>query len=190
MGPRPGAPVPAVRDGAQVSRHPRVHRYKHGRHGLGTGSKIIASENGCANPLQTPYRVLVDFAALVSSAQRDGWASGKGDISLVRKQAASLGWAEVAVRRSDPPVAVLRPTDKAAAHPRSPSAQYGLGQQPLHTDGAHLADPPDVVVLASAHPSPTPTLLWTAIIGPGPISSRTAVVAPGMSVSDALAHVM
>jgi hypothetical protein len=41
------------------------------------------------------------------------------------------------------------------------SAQYGLGAQPLHTDGAHLRTPPDVVVLYSATPNSTPTLIWS-----------------------------
>jgi hypothetical protein len=104
----------------------------------------------------------VDFKALVSAAQREGWASGSGDIDSIRRLAALLGWAEVAIRRGDPPVAVLRPTEPSAAQPRSLSAQFGLGQQPLHTDGAHLAHPPDIVVLVSSRPSPTPTHVWVA----------------------------
>jgi hypothetical protein len=58
-------------------------------------------------------------------------------MGTVRKQAAALGWAEVATRRADPPLSVLRPAEPGAAHPRSLSAQYGLGQQPLHIAGAH-----------------------------------------------------
>lgn len=88
------------------------------------------------------------------------------------------------MRRGDPSVSVLRPTEPGVAHPRSLSAQYGLGQQPLHTDGAHLPDPPDIVVLVSANASPTPTLVWTAAAhigkGPGPISSRLAAFGHGM----------
>jgi alpha-ketoglutarate-dependent taurine dioxygenase len=36
-----------------------------------------------------------------------------------------------------------------------------MGEQPLHTDGAHLPIPPDVVVLSALTVSTTPTLLWT-----------------------------
>jgi alpha-ketoglutarate-dependent taurine dioxygenase len=62
-------------------------------------------------------------------------------------------------------VSVLRPTEKGAARPNSLSARYGLGQQPLHTDGAHLQRPPDLVVLFSERPSTTPTRLWRATYG-------------------------
>jgi hypothetical protein len=78
-----------------------------------------------------PYGALVDFEALVSAARRDGWASGTVGIGTVREQAAAMGWAEVAMRRGDPPVSVLRSAEPGAENPRSLSAQYGLGQQPL-----------------------------------------------------------
>lgn len=65
---------------------------------------------------------MADFAALVSAARRDGWASASGDIDSVRQNAASLGWVEVATRRGDAPVTVLRPVEADAAHPRSLSA--------------------------------------------------------------------
>ena len=41
------------------------------------------------------------------------------------------------------------------------SAVHGRGEQPLHTDGAHMLEPPDVVVLFAKKPSTTPTLLWS-----------------------------
>jgi hypothetical protein len=103
---------------------------------------------------------MVDFKALVATAEKEGWASGSGDVDSIRQQAASLGWIEVAPRRGDPTVSALRPVDASAAHPKSLSATYGLGQQPLHTDGAHLPDPPDLVVLVSQRSSATPTRLW------------------------------
>jgi len=104
----------------------------------------------------------VDFKALVTKAQEAGWASGLGDIESIRRQAASLGFIDVATRRGDATVSVLRPVDPAAARPNSLSAVYGLGEQPLHTDGAHLPDPPDYVVLIAQNPSATATRLWRA----------------------------
>jgi hypothetical protein len=119
-------------------------------------------------------------------AQRDGWASGSGDVESVRAEAAVLGWAEVATRLGDPPVSVLTPTEASAPRSRSLSAQYGLGQQPLHTDGAHLANPPDVMVLVSSHPSPTATLVWVApvqiSVGPGSVELRVDAFMHGMFV--------
>lgn len=54
----------------------------------------------------------------------------------------------------------LRPLSQAQAPPRSLSATYGLGAQPLHTDGAHLASPPDIIVLHAAEATPTATVVW------------------------------
>lgn len=107
-----------------------------------------------------PYGVPVEFTDLVAGAQRDGWIAAAGDIEAIRRQAAAQGWSEVPVRRGEQPVSVLRPVRPGSARPRSLSAQYGLGDQPLHTDGAHLASPPDLVVLAASGPSRTPTRLW------------------------------
>jgi alpha-ketoglutarate-dependent taurine dioxygenase len=36
-----------------------------------------------------------------------------------------------------------------------------VGAFPLHSDGAHLSQPPDYIVLAANSASPTPTLLWS-----------------------------
>ena len=57
-------------------------------------------------------------------------------------------------------MSVLHPVTESAAHPNSLSAVYGLGQQPLHTDGAHLQVPPDVLVFICDRPSATSTQLW------------------------------
>jgi len=107
---------------------------------------------------------MADLKALAATARAKGWATEPGDVKSIRKQAASLGWTEVAPRRGDPTVSVLRPADADAAHPNSLSAVYGLGQQPLHTDGAHMQDPPDLLVFISEHPSATPTQLWRPVI--------------------------
>ena len=120
--------------------------------------------------------------SLVVRVEKDGWASASGDVDWVRRQAASVGWTEVAVRRGDATLSVLRPVVASAARPKSLSATYGLGQQPLHTDGAHLPDPPDFVALISTRPSTTTTLLWRAST---PARSRSL-----LSVSAALSHGM
>jgi alpha-ketoglutarate-dependent taurine dioxygenase len=110
--------------------------------------------------VRRPYGELVKFADLVAGARRDGWITPTVGIEEIRRQAAASGWAEVPVRPGDQPVAVLKPVQPESARPRSLSARYGLGDQPLHTDGAHLASPPDLVVLAAAAASGTPTRLW------------------------------
>ena len=104
---------------------------------------------------------MADLEALRSGdARAKGWATGSGDVESIRKQAASLGWIDVAPRRGDTTVSMLRPVTESAAHPNSLSGVYGLGQQPLHTDGAHLPVPPDVLVFICDRPSATSTRLW------------------------------
>jgi Taurine catabolism dioxygenase TauD, TfdA family len=103
---------------------------------------------------------MADLEALAATVRTKGWALGSGDIESVRKRAALLGWVEVAPRRGDATVSALRPAAANTAHPKSLSAVYGLGQQPLHTDGAHMQEPPDVLVFISTRPSATPTRLW------------------------------
>lgn len=103
---------------------------------------------------------MTDLKDLAEAARKEGWASGHGDVDSIRKQAASLGWPEIAPRRGDPTVSVLRPAAADAARPNSLSSAYGLGQQPLHTDGAHLGTPPAIVVLIAHGPSPTITRTW------------------------------
>ena len=112
------------------------------------------------------------------TARAKGWASASGDVESIRKQAASLGWVEVSPRRGDATVSVLRPETRSEAHPSSLSAVYGLGQQPLHTDGAHMQVPPDLLVFISERPSATPTQLWRPDV-PGrrrrPLSTTSAL---------------
>jgi hypothetical protein len=100
---------------------------------------------------------LEDFAA---QALKAGWASGSGPLALLRFGARNLGWSEVTFRSADPPVTSLRPLDTDEARPNSLSSRYGKAAQPLHTDGAHLAEPPDFVLLAAEKASTVPTLLW------------------------------
>lgn len=97
---------------------------------------------------------------LLAGALRDGWASSSGTLEQIRSSASLLGWSEVTFRRADPPVTSLRPVDAGEAKSNSLSSRYGRGAQPLHTDGAHLLEPPDLVLLAAETTSAIPTLLW------------------------------
>lgn len=98
--------------------------------------------------------------ALIAEAMRSGWASGTGTMPQVEHEARLLGLTQIPNRRSDTPVTTLRPVKADKARPKSLSAKYGDGDQPLHTDGAHLAKPPDLVLLTSTQTSNTPTRLW------------------------------
>ncbi len=97
--------------------------------------------------------------SLISAAKQDGWAAGTGSMDQVQREAIRLGLTEVSIRKGDPAVTTLRPVDRGAARPHSLSAKYGKGDQPLHTDGAHLVEPPDLVVLVCSGTSRTPTRL-------------------------------
>lgn len=113
-------------------------------------------------PSHVRYKCAVTIAleSLIAKAQKDGWASASGSIGLVQVSAGLLGLAEVPIRRGDPALATLRPIEQSDAPTRSLSARYGTGNQPLHTDGAHLEQPPDLVFLMCEGTSTTPTRLW------------------------------
>ena len=130
--------------------------------GLGERKGASVSKMGHLEPPWTwnPMSTLADLAI---TARESGWAVGSMPARQVRWEATALGWEEVATRKGDSPVAVLRPTTTENAHPQSLSARHGLNEQPLHTDGAHLQEPPDYVVLHSALPNGTPTLLWSHV---------------------------
>jgi len=99
-----------------------------------------------------------DLSALAKEAY-GSWATGSCTLTQLRDAARHLGWAEVPMRSDEPALTALRPQTQAQAHPRSLSATYGLGHQPLHTDGAHLPEPPDWIVLLAQAPNTTPTTL-------------------------------
>lgn len=100
---------------------------------------------------------LINFA----EAARGSWAVGEGTFAELTMAARQLKWKEVPVRSGEPTHATLKPRNQAEAKPRSLSATYGLGDQPLHTDGAHLSRPPDLVALVAEEVNSTPTRLWT-----------------------------
>lgn len=100
---------------------------------------------------------------LISAARKDGWASGICSTKQLEFQTWGRAYTIVAGRApSGRGFEALRPTDPEHANKRSLSAVFGRGQQPLHTDGAHHALPPDIVILAAAEPTSVPTLLWGA----------------------------
>jgi len=123
---------------------------------------------------------VTDLRTLAEAAARDGWAEASGTLQEVRSQANALGWAEMPHRRGEPAATVLHPRTQETAHPHSLSATYGLGAQPLHTDGAHLPEPPDFLVLASEQGSTTPTLLWRSRTGSAHATPPGAAFRHGM----------
>ena len=104
---------------------------------------------------------MTTLADLADTARHAGWAADSVSLPTLRWNASQLGWVEIATRKGESTVAVMRPTSAARAHPRSLSATYGLDEQPLHTDGAHIVEPPDFILLHSIQPSSTATLLWS-----------------------------
>jgi alpha-ketoglutarate-dependent taurine dioxygenase len=103
-----------------------------------------------------------ELQELVAAARKDGWSTATGNLDVLRFQAQWTELTPMSSRRGQGQVDVLRPVDARQAPRRSLSAKYGTGQQPLHTDGAHLSIPPDIVILAAKQPSPVPTMLWRA----------------------------
>ena len=125
----------------------------------------------CVRPRRTPVEkgsaaLTSELADLVKSAREFGWASGTMTRIHILYQASQLGWVEVATRKGADTIVELRPTTTEEANPSSLSAVHGLGEQPLHTDGAHLLEPPDVVVLYAEQPNDTPTLLRSLSLKP------------------------
>ena len=108
----------------------------------------------------------LDLPALADAA-KDSWALGTGSVYELRAAAARQGWAEVPMRSTDSALSVLRPQSQADAAPNSLSAVHGLGEQPLHTDGAHLRWPPDWIALVVDEPNSTATKLWRLPTGSG-----------------------
>lgn len=107
----------------------------------------------------------LDLANLAREAS-GSWAAAEGTFAELISAARQLKWKEVPVRSGEPAHAALKPRTRAEAKPHSLSATYGLDAQPLHTDGAHLSHPPDLIALVAEEANSTPTRLWT-LRGPG-----------------------
>lgn len=100
---------------------------------------------------------------LITTALADGWASTtelKWSEGHIERQIVLFGYSFAPARDRQLKIEVLKPLEKADARPESLSAQYGTGQQPLHSDGAHQDEPPEIILLATKEPSAVPTLLW------------------------------
>jgi hypothetical protein len=103
---------------------------------------------------------MLSIAAVRSELESKGWSRQSGTLEELRR-AASLDGLISASNGTSSNERVLVPYDTAKAPRLSLSAVYGLGKQPLHSDGAHLREQPDVIVLHSAMPTPTSTVVWT-----------------------------
>lgn len=101
----------------------------------------------------------------LARAARGSWAVAEGTFAELTMAARQLKWKEIPVRSGEPTHATLKPRTRREAKPHSLSATYGLDAQPLHTDGAHLPRPPDLVALVAEEVNSAPTRLW-AMRGP------------------------
>lgn len=102
----------------------------------------------------------IDLGDIEKELSERGFAVREGNLGAV-------GLASVLQRRwqqmpqkGGSSTSTLRPMGQGEAPARTLSAVYGLGSQPLHTDGAHLKAMPDVIVLYASDPTPTPTKVW------------------------------
>ena len=100
---------------------------------------------------------------LFQASAESGWAVEVVsflEITHLRSAAADLGLVPVPNRQGENIVSTLTPTTADRAHPASISATVGMGEQPLHTDGAHHRNVPDYVLMWSTKTSSTPTRIW------------------------------
>lgn len=104
----------------------------------------------------------MDVDALLTDLRSQGWATAVGALSRLEAEFIAHGMRQATTQRGAARQ-ILRPVRMEDASSNTMSAVVGLGRQPLHTDGAHLRQPPDVVVLQSIEPSATPTRIWSAV---------------------------
>lgn len=102
----------------------------------------------------------LDLAEIRSTLDRYGWAVARGSVLEVEAAIARASGLRRASLRPGESTRALRPHAMSEAPPRSLSALTGLDEQPLHSDGAHLPDPPDVIVLHSVTETATATVVW------------------------------
>lgn len=127
------------------------------------GSVVYGAAVGSARPASLSRSVVSEVRDGQQRAMQLGHAEVVASIDQLRAAGREFGWEEVPLRRGDPAHSRLLPIGAADARRNSMSQQYGLCQQPLHTDGAHLRMPPDLVVMGVRRPSSTATLLWSGL---------------------------
>jgi hypothetical protein len=98
---------------------------------------------------------------LLKSLLENGWVVTQGSLDQLERALHAHGMQRARTQRGSARQ-TLRPVSTADATPNTMSAKYGLGAQPLHTDGAHLRVPPDVVVLYSPKKNDTSTRIWAS----------------------------
>ncbi|MFC6152342.1 hypothetical protein [Nocardioides yefusunii] len=94
---------------------------------------------------------------LLNEVRDKGYGVFKGGLSVLERDIDGSVRVIPNRRTSSPRIERLRPTPADKAQQRSMSRVHGLGEQPLHTDGAHLETPPDVVLLSCPTRSEIPT---------------------------------
>lgn len=105
-----------------------------------------------------------NFSRMLGQSAEKGWSAGQASSNalngLVENLARRSGFELVANRVGQGKVDALKPMLKHEAPSNSISSRFGYGEQPLHTDGAHHRDVPDLILLWSTKPSPVTTRLW------------------------------
>ena len=116
-------------------------------------------------PACAPIALLPDSNALVARVQKDGWLKSTvmeiGDDLPAAAETIARKLGNPIYGRAGRKIEPLMPTMKTGANAKSLSVVHGLGAFPMHTDGAHLPQPPRFVVLVCASPgtAPVPTTL-------------------------------
>jgi hypothetical protein len=103
--------------------------------------------------------VAIELQAVRAELQESGFAVGSGTLREVEFAAQIEGIRLTGMGPGRNLPKKLRPFKPEDAPPRSLSAVFGLGPQPLHSDGAHMQQPPDIVVLHSELPAATGTAI-------------------------------
>lgn len=120
----------------------------------------------------------VDLVGALKVAQRVGWSEVRGSLESLRMQVvASDEWQVAEARSTSDQIEQLQPKEPARAHPESLSAQFGMDEFPLHTDGAHRAVPPDFVILECPQ---RPSTVETTLARPNLEGSQRTSLRMGM----------
>jgi len=106
-----------------------------------------------------PIAILPDSHALAARVQKDGWLKSTvdaGDDLNAAAETIARMLGNPIQGRAGRTIEPLIPTRQTRANAKSLSVVYGLGSFPMHTDGAHLPQPPRFVVLVCASPGRDP----------------------------------